>query len=157
VKATGTKMSDRARRTIAVAPDGRSVVQVAGGRLSGKVTQTLSIPDNAIPDASKLLVKIYPSVFSQLLEGTEGMLQMPHGCFEQTSSSAYPNILVVDYIKKAKLASASSTLLKAEQYLSAGYQRLLTFERPGGGFDLWGKGDPVVWLSAYGLQEFTDM
>src|SRR5512137_2624144 len=75
---------------------------------------------------------------------------------EQTSSSAYPNILVVDYVKKARVASPE-LLLKSEQYLNVGYQKLLTFERPGGGFDWWGNGEPLVWLSAYGLQEFNDM
>src|SRR6266851_3948954 len=76
---------------------------------------------------------------------------------EQTSSTAYPNILVVDYVKKARVASASEFLMKAEQYLNVGYQKLLTFERPGAGFDWWGNGTPLVWLSAYGLQEFSDM
>src|SRR5215831_3033527 len=76
---------------------------------------------------------------------------------EQTSSTAYPNILVVDYVKKARVASASQLLLKAEQFLNVGYQKLLTFERPGGGFDWWGSGPPLVWLSAYALQEFSDM
>ena len=75
---------------------------------------------------------------------------------EQTSSAAYPNILVVDYVKKARVASPQ-LLMKAEQFLSVGYQKLLTFERPGGGFDWWGNGQPLVWLSAYGLQEFSDM
>jgi hypothetical protein len=75
---------------------------------------------------------------------------------EQTSSAAYPNILVVDYVKKARVASPA-LLLKAEQFLNVGYQKLLTFERPGGGFDWWGNGVPLVWLSAYGLQEFNDM
>src|SRR5690349_14522462 len=75
---------------------------------------------------------------------------------EQTSSSAYPNILVVDYVKKARVASPE-LLMKSEQYLNVGYQKLLTFERPGGGFDWWGNGPPLVWLSAYGLQEFNDM
>src|SRR6266853_3129130 len=75
---------------------------------------------------------------------------------EQTSSSAYPNILVVDYVKKARVASPQ-LLMKSEQYLNVGYQKLLTFERPGGGFDWWGNGPPLVWLSAYGLQEFNDM
>src|SRR5437868_8797763 len=75
---------------------------------------------------------------------------------EQTSSAAYPIILVADYVKKARVASPS-LLLKAEQFLSIGYQKLLTFERPGGGFDWWGSGEPLVWLSAYGLQEFNDM
>src|SRR6266851_5392858 len=76
---------------------------------------------------------------------------------EQTSSTAYPNILVVDYVKKARVASASQTLMTAEQLLNVGYQKLLTFERPGGGFDWWGNGEPLIWLSAYGLQEFNDM
>ena len=53
---------------------------------------------------------------------------------EQTSSSAYPSILVVDYVKKARVASPE-ILMKAENYLNIGYQKLLTFERPGGGFD----------------------
>src|SRR5690348_10761896 len=75
---------------------------------------------------------------------------------EQTSSAAYPNILVADYVKKARVASPQM-LLKAEEYLNVGYQKLLTFERPGGGFDWWGSGPPLVWLSAYGLQEFNDM
>jgi hypothetical protein len=75
---------------------------------------------------------------------------------EQTSSSAYPNVLVVDYVKKARVASPEM-LAKAENYLNVGYQKLLTFERPGGGFDWWGNGPPLVWLSAYGLQEFNDM
>ncbi len=75
---------------------------------------------------------------------------------EQTSSSAYPNILVADYVKKARVASPQ-ILMKAEEYLNVGYQKLLTFERPGGGFDWWGNGPPLVWLSAYGLHEFSDM
>jgi len=75
---------------------------------------------------------------------------------EQTSSSAYPNILVVDYMKKARVASPE-LLMKSENYLNVGYQKLLTFERPGGGFDWWGNGEPLVWLSAYGLHEFNDM
>src|SRR6516165_9360383 len=77
---------------------------------------------------------------------------------EQTSSTAYPNVLVVDYLKKARVASPE-TLLKSEQYLNVGYQKLLTFEHRSGGFDWWGKeeNEPLVWLSAYGLQEFNDM
>ena len=75
---------------------------------------------------------------------------------EQTSSAAYPNILVADYVKKARVANPQ-ILMKAEEYLNVGYQKLLTFERPGGGFDWWGNGPPLVWLSAYGLQEFNDM
>jgi hypothetical protein len=158
VSARGTKASDAIHRDIDVAPNGKPVDQVASDRLSGKVSQTITIPENAIPDASKLFVKVYPGVQSQVLDGADGILRMPGGCFEQTSSSAYPNVLAVDYIKKNKLQSPA-ILMKAEQYLNVGYQRLLTFEHKAGGFDWWGKeeNEPLIWLSAYGLQEFNDM
>jgi hypothetical protein len=79
VKASGSKMSDAIKRGIDVLPDGQKIEQVVRDRLSGTVTQTVTIPDNAIADASKLFVKIYPGVFSQVLEGTEGMLRLPGG------------------------------------------------------------------------------
>jgi hypothetical protein len=79
VKASGSKMSDAVKRSIEVVPDGKKVEQVVSDKLTGKVKQTLTIPEDAIPDASKLIVKLYPGVFSQVLEGTEGMLRMPGG------------------------------------------------------------------------------
>jgi hypothetical protein len=79
VKASGTKMSDAIKRSIDVVPDGKKIEQVVTDRLAGTVTQTINLPENAIADASKLFVKIYPGVFSQVLEGTEGMLRLPGG------------------------------------------------------------------------------
>jgi hypothetical protein len=79
VKASGSKMSDAIKRTIEVVPDGQKVEQVVTDRLEGTVTQTMTIPDNALADASKLLVKVYPGIMSQVLEGTEGMLRLPGG------------------------------------------------------------------------------
>jgi hypothetical protein len=79
VKARGSKLSDAIRRTIEVVPDGKRVEQVVTDRLAGKVTQTITIPEHALPDASKLMVKVYPGVMSQVLEGVEGMLRLPGG------------------------------------------------------------------------------
>jgi 5-hydroxyisourate hydrolase-like protein (transthyretin family) len=156
VKAFGSKKSDAVKRMIDVVPNGEKIEKTFSDRLSAKASQIINIPEGAAPDASKLFVRIYPGAMAQVMEGVDSILRLPGGCFEQTSSSAYPNILVVDYIKKAKIASPQ-LLMKAENYLNVGYQKLLTFERPGGGFDWWGSGEPLVWLSAYGLQEFSDM
>jgi uncharacterized protein YfaS (alpha-2-macroglobulin family) len=79
VKATGSKMSDAIKRSIEVVPDGKKIEQVVSDKLAGAVKQTLDIPDKAIPESYKLLVKVYPGVFSQVMEGTEGMLRMPGG------------------------------------------------------------------------------
>jgi len=47
--------------------------------------------------------------------------------------------------------------MKALEYINVGYQRLLTFEVDGGGFDWYGKPPANIILSAYGLLEFSDM
>ena len=47
--------------------------------------------------------------------------------------------------------------LKAEQYINLGYQRLLTFEVPGGGFDWYGRAPSNIILSAWGLLQLNDM
>ena len=45
VKASGTKMSDAIKRSIEVVPDGKKIEQVVTDRLTGKVKQTITIPD----------------------------------------------------------------------------------------------------------------
>ena len=65
-------------------------------------------------------------------------------------------MLVLDYLKTVGQASPE-TQLTAEQYVATGYQRLVTFEVPGGGFSLFGQPPAEVFLTAYGLMEFSDM
>jgi uncharacterized protein YfaS (alpha-2-macroglobulin family) len=79
VKASGSKLSDAVKRTVEVVPDGQKVEQVFTDRLSGKVAHAVDIPGHALEDTSQILVKVYPGVMSQVLEGTEGMLRLPGG------------------------------------------------------------------------------
>jgi uncharacterized protein YfaS (alpha-2-macroglobulin family) len=156
VHARGSKLSDAVKRSVEVRPDGFPVEQVAGGPLAGTVTQTVDFPANALAGSSRLLVRISPSAVSQAVEAAEGLLQLPHGCFEQTSAAAYPNVLVFEYLSKSP-NPPEEALRRAGHYLNVGYQRLLTFECRGGGFDWFGKGPPALWLTALGLHEFTDL
>ena len=86
----------------------------------------------------------------------DGILSMPGGCFEQTSSSTYPNVLALDYMKRTKKLTPE-VHAKAEGYIANGYQRLLTFEVHGGGFSWFGQAPANKILTAYGLMEFNDM
>jgi hypothetical protein len=86
----------------------------------------------------------------------DSILSMPGGCFEQTSSSTYPNVLALDYMKHAKKLTPE-VHAKADGYIANGYQRLLTFEVPGGGFSWFGEAPANKILTSYGLMEFNDM
>ncbi len=156
VTARGTKKSDAVARTVEIVPDGKEHLVSESGRLAGTITHTITIPDGAIDDASKIFVKIYPGVLSQIAEGLEKMLRMPFGCFEQTSSVTYPNILVLDYMKTTGKITPELQM-KAEGFINAGYQRLVSYEVPGGGFEWFGKAPAHRILTAYGLMEFYDM
>jgi uncharacterized protein YfaS (alpha-2-macroglobulin family) len=143
-------------REIEVIPNGREQTLVFNGRLENTVQHEINFPANAIPDASKIFVRLYPGPLSQVVEGMDAILHMPGGCFEQTSSSTYPNVLALDYMKRTKKLTPE-VHAKAEGYIANGYQRLLTFEVPGGGFSWFGQVPANKILTAYGLMEFYDM
>jgi len=156
VTAKGSKLSDAIRRSIDVLPDGKEFRPTINDRLEGKAEKTIAIPDKAIAGANTIWVKLYPGTFSQVVEGLDGILRMPNGCFEQTSSTTYPNILVLDYLKQNKRINPELQM-KAEGYINVGYQRLVTFETKSGGFSWFGDEPAHQILTAYGLLEFSDM
>jgi uncharacterized protein YfaS (alpha-2-macroglobulin family) len=147
---------DAISRQIEVVPNGEQQNVVVNDRLESSVSKEIVIPENSIQDASKILVKFYPGPLSQVVEGLDSMLRMPNGCFEQTSASTYPNVLVLDYMKTTKKITPEIQV-KAEGFISIGYQRLVTYEVPGGGFSWFGQPPANKVLTAFGLMEFSDM
>jgi alpha-2-macroglobulin-like protein len=152
----GETRNDIVVREIEVVPNGREQNLVFNGRLETSAHHDLQFPANTIPDATTLFVRLYPGPLSQVIEGMDSILSMPGGCFEQTSSSTYPNVLALDYMKRTKKLTPE-VHAKAEGYIANGYQRLLTFEVPGGGFSWFGQAPANKILTAYGLMEFNDM
>lgn len=98
----------------------------------------------------------FPNVVSDLMKGVEGILQEPYGCFEQTSCTAYPNAMVLDYLKNTD-SKDSKTLARATDLLDRGYKRLTTFETSGKGYEWFGANPAHEGLTAYGIMEFVDM
>ncbi len=151
-----TKRADVVVREIEVVPNGREQNIVFNGQLESKASHTMEFPPMAIDGASKIFVRLYPGPLSQIIEGMDSILRMPGGCFEQTSSSTYPNVLALDYMKRTKKLTPE-VHAKAEGYIANGYQRLLTFEVQSGGFSWFGQAPANKILTSYGLMEFYDM
>jgi A-macroglobulin TED domain/Alpha-2-macroglobulin family/Carboxypeptidase regulatory-like domain/MG2 domain/Alpha-2-macroglobulin bait region domain/Macroglobulin domain MG3 len=151
-----TKRADVVVREIEVVPNGREQNIVFNGQLETNASHTLEFPPMAIDGASKIFVRLYPGPLSQIIEGMDSILRMPGGCFEQTSSSTYPNVLALDYMKRTKKLTPE-VHAKAEGYIANGYQRLLTFEVQSGGFSWFGQAPANKILTSYGLMEFYDM
>jgi len=154
-------LADAVRRTVEVRPDGREVTAAAGGTFSGEngrdaVTVDIEFPADTVPGSRRAMVQVLPGLTSHVVQGMDSLLKLPGGCFEQTSSSAWPNVLALKYLKNTEQGTPEIEM-KAMQYVNAGYQRILTFECPTGGFNWW-QGDRVgnVILSAFGMMMLGD-
>jgi hypothetical protein len=156
LKAYSGEVSDAIEKTLPVIPDGREIRTTKSGVLSGPVEVNAGLPEHALTEGARLQVLLFPSYFSQAIDGLDKIFRMPGGCFEQTSSATYPNVLALQYLEKSRKTNPELSM-KAEGFINHGYQRLLTFEVPGGGFSWFGNPPANKVLTAYGLQEFSDM
>ncbi len=112
--------------------------------------------ENVVDGSVKASFSAYPNVVSDLMKGVEGILQEPYGCFEQTSCTAYPNAMVLNYLNSTDSKDVN-TLSRANALLDKGYNRLCTFETKEKGYEWFGAAPGHEGLSAYGLLEFADM
>ena len=152
-------VEDAIKRRIEVHADGKMVETVDNGNLSGEdgaLHGTVHVPVDSIEGSNRVFVKFSAGTMAVVVGGVDGMLRMPSGCFEQTSSTTYPNVLIIDYMKASgQLNHEIET--RALEYIALGYQRLVSFEVPGGGFEWFGSPPAHLVLTAYGLNEFADM
>ncbi|HMG90172.1 MAG TPA: MG2 domain-containing protein, partial [Chryseolinea sp.] len=154
IKLESRDHSDQINQLITVRPVGFPVRLSFSGKELDK-TMSFSIND-AERNSVKAKVNAFPDVLSDLFTGAESILQEPHGCFEQVSSSTFPNILVLQFLKQSGLVNAASEK-RALSLIKDGYSRLVAYEVKGGGFEWFGHPPAHLGLTAYGLVEFHEM
>jgi uncharacterized protein YfaS (alpha-2-macroglobulin family) len=79
VTALGEKMSDAIQRSLRVYPDGKPFEVTRSNWLKGDAQESIPIPAQAIAGASRVVVKIYPGIMSQVVEGLDNVFAMPFG------------------------------------------------------------------------------
>ncbi|MFD2563331.1 TonB-dependent receptor plug domain-containing protein [Aquimarina rubra] len=125
--------------------------------MSGYKNQSFEFDINHVADNSlKAEFTIYTDIVGDVMNGIESMIQQPYGCFEQVSSSTYPNILVLKYLKETGKSNPEIEK-KAMKFIRQGYKKLAAYETKENGFEWYGATPPHEALSAYGLMEFTEM
>jgi hypothetical protein len=84
------------------------------------------------------------------------MIREPGGCFEQTSATNYPNIMILGYLGSNDAVDAQ-LVAKTQGVLDKGYKLLTGYETPEKGYEWFGSVPGHEALTAYGLMEFADM
>jgi len=113
--------------------------------LEAKATQTLSFSTFGVAGTNTATIEfstLPPMDFSRRLQY---LIQYPHGCVEQTTSSVFPQLYLSDifdleYDKKQKIQSN----------IENGIKRLGNFQRPNGGMSYWiGENNANDWGTSY--------
>jgi uncharacterized protein YfaS (alpha-2-macroglobulin family) len=103
VSADASGLKDEFIRELEVVPIGFPQVLSASGNLGARHPATFDLGE-AIEGSVVATVKLYPSPVATMIGGLDGMLREPNGCFEQTSSTNYPNIMVLHYLRAHDVA-----------------------------------------------------
>ncbi len=149
-------LTDKVSRTVRVEPVGFPMQQSVSDTVSDRRSAVVKLPAGVVEGSLDASIKFYPSPMATILEGLESILREPCGCFEQTSSSTYPNVMVLNYLRGTDNAEPAVEK-RALALIKKGYQRLVGYECKKKGYE-WFGGDPGhEALTAYGIMEFIDM
>ena len=118
----------------------------------------LELPKDYINNTLK--VKVYQQVMGPnlILKGLNRLIKEPCGCFEQTSSTTFPMVILLHYLNtQEETEKISKMRLKIEPKLKKGIKRLLSYECKNGGFEWFGNEPGHVTLTAYGIWQFQEI
>ncbi len=148
-------LEDAFERTVVVEPLGFPQLAEASGALAGRASHEFDL-GAAEAGTVNATITLYPSPVATLVSGLEGMIREPGGCFEQTSSSNYPNVMVMQYLQANDVA-APALVSRTKAMMDRGYNKLVGYESEGDGYEWFGRAPAHEALTAYGLLEFADM
>jgi hypothetical protein len=153
----GRGLTDEVTRAIRVVPRGFPFERSAAGTAkAGQVVREELDLTGAEAGSIAATVTMYPSALASMTQGLEGMIREPGGCFEQTSSTNYPNVMVLAYLAQSDDADPA-LVERSRDVLDKGYRLLTGYETKERGYEWFGQTPGHEALTAYGLMEFADM
>lgn len=151
---SATTGTDAVAQEIQVVPKGFARQVYASGNEAEK-TLRFEV-DKVLGGTLEASFTAYPHFIGEISDGLASMVREPHGCFEQVSSSNYPNIMALQVLNHTGIPDFDFQK-QAKVFLEKGYQKLAGYECSGGGFSLYGHNPPDQRLTTYGLLQFWDM
>ncbi|WP_046754957.1 alpha-2-macroglobulin family protein [Kordia jejudonensis] len=113
--------------------------------LDGKISQTLNFDTFGVLGTNEATVEFSTLPPMDFTARMEYLIQYPHGCVEQTTSSVFPQLYLADIFD---LPSAKQKQI--QDNITKGIKRLAHFQRPNGGMSYWiGESAANDWGTSY--------
>ncbi len=113
--------------------------QAGNGQVAGGASKAFDIHSNFLPTTvrSKLLVSKSPMI--QFSNDLEYLIQYPHGCVEQVTSSVFPQLYAQDLMRANKPSLQNTNLydVQIRENVQEGIMRLLSMQSYSGGLQYW--------------------
>jgi uncharacterized protein YfaS (alpha-2-macroglobulin family) len=150
-KALTNEESDALEMTLPVLPFGVKQRAAASGVVFSGTAQSqwsYSYPANSDAGTRGLTITVAPSVAGTVFDALDYLTSYPWGCTEQTMSSFLPDVIVAQAVDKLHLKSPieKATL---NDMVSAGVERLNSFQHDDGGWGWWPDDPSRVFMTAY--------
>lgn len=140
--------------SIEVFAKGFPIAQSFSGNAPNNIFE-VNVPE-IVNGTMQVELNAYPNMLGGLVDGIKSIIRRPYGCFEQVSSSTYPNIIALQLLEQTQ-QMAPQFKEQALGYIAEGYKKLAAYETSEKGFEWYGKTPPHEGLTAYGLMEFLEM
>ncbi|MEL6345987.1 MAG: alpha-2-macroglobulin family protein [Myxococcota bacterium] len=148
-QATMGEHTDAVEITLPVRDAGVRKVQVASQTISGDGVVALTLPDDRISGTESVEIVASTTALTELKDAVGYLMGYPNGCIEQTTSRAYPLVVLEDLLPEIGVEVDQEQLRK---YAEAGIRRILSFQTEGGGLSYWPGGtEPHAFATSFGL------
>lgn len=122
--------------------------------VSGQSDLTIALPKQRIVGTESVEIRASQSRLSQLKESVDYLMGYPNGCIEQTTSRAYPLLVLRDLLPDMGVTVDEA---KLREYAEAGVKRLLSFQTSAGGLAYWpGSDKPHAFGTAFGASALIE-
>jgi uncharacterized protein YfaS (alpha-2-macroglobulin family) len=148
----GTKLEDRVEVPFRVDEPGIDEHPMSSGVFGERQEVHLAIPADAVfEDGASLTIKTGSALYPELGQRLSYLLDYPHGCVEQTTSSTIPLLAARTILPWTGTSKLSDDELRKR--IDAGVARLATMQTSGGGLAYWpGGSEPNLYGSAYAMR-----
>lgn len=150
VQAKSDVTGDAMQIVVPVHPHGEERTTTFTGDLAGTASKPLVIDvrRDSIPEATRLTLRLAPSLASSMLGSLDYLARYPYGCTEQTTSSFLPDVILSRSMKDLGISNPDLER-KLPDMVAKGLFRLYRFQLEDGGWSWceYGKADP--WMTAY--------
>uniref|UniRef100_G3ULK2 Ovostatin n=1 Tax=Loxodonta africana TaxID=9785 RepID=G3ULK2_LOXAF len=131
-----------------------SLICTSGSTVSQSVV--LTSPENLVKDSSRAYWSVLGDLLGSALQNLQNLLRIPFGCGEQNMALFAPNIYLLDYLNQTQQLT-EEIKSKAIGYLTAGYQKQLSYKHSDGSYSTFGYEDQQgnTWLTAFVYKSFA--